>query len=177
MEPLTQKRLKKLLHYDSNTGIFTRITAMKGVSAGDVAGCKNKNGYISIGIDYKEYLGHRLAWFYVHGYFPEHGLDHKDRVRHHNWILNLREASQQCNMRNTGNRKDNKSGVNGVSWCSSRTKWLADIRISGKTKSLGRYNSFCNAVCARLAGEQCINWSGCDSSSPAFKYVQQNVIL
>lgn len=32
-----------------------------------------------------------------------------------------------------------------------------------------------NAVCARLAGEQCLDWEGCDSNSPAYKYVKENI--
>ncbi|MCP4373526.1 MAG: hypothetical protein GY797_36295 [Deltaproteobacteria bacterium] len=47
--------------------------------------------------------------------------------------------------------------------------------INGINKYLGTYNNFDNAVCARLAGEQCVNWSGCDSNSPAFKYVKGHI--
>lgn len=35
----------------------------------------------------------------------------------------------------------NTSGITGVSWDSSRKKWLAQIRIDGKKKNLGRYCS------------------------------------
>ena len=30
-------------------------------------------------IDGKGYLGHRLAWLYIHGHFPDGLLDHKTR--------------------------------------------------------------------------------------------------
>jgi len=33
------------------------------------------------------------------------------------------------------------------------------------------------AVCARLAAEQCLDWERCDSNSPAYQYVQNNIIL
>jgi len=169
---LTQKRLKEALHYDSDTGVFVWIVALaRRIKTGDVAGFPDC-GYIKIGIDGEEYKAHRLAWLYVYGYFPENEIDHKDRIRCHNWIKNLREVSHKCNIRNTGNHKDNKSGVKGVCWAKHAKKWLATIGVDNKLKHLGIYKNFDNAVCARLAAEQCLDWSGCDSSSPAFKYVQ-----
>lgn len=172
---ITQKKLKELLHYDSETGIFTWIiTNTNYVKAGDVAGTES-HGYIVIAIEGETYKAHRLAWLYVHGYFPENLLDHKDRIRHHNWINNLREASNQCNQRNTGNRVDNKSGVKGVSWFKATEKWQVHIAVNGKLIFLGRHTCLLEAACHRLAAEQCLNWEGCDSSSPAYQYVKDQL--
>ena len=41
-----------------------------------------------------------------------------------------------------------------------------------KLKNLGYYQSFNEAVCARLAGEQCLEYNIYDSNSTAFQYVQ-----
>ena len=41
------------------------------------AGGDSSNGYWYIRIDGKGYLGHRLAWLYMHGHFPDGALDHK----------------------------------------------------------------------------------------------------
>lgn len=175
---LTQERLKEVLHYDPDTGIFIWInTKANRLNNGDVAGYKEPSGYIQIRVYGVLYKAHRLAWLYIYGYFPEHGLDHIDRIPCHNCIDNLREESQSCNMRNTGNNKNNTSGIKGVSFDSRKNKWCAYIMINYIKKSLGIYESFENAVCARLAGEQCLNWSGCDSSSPAFIYVNKNIII
>lgn len=173
---LTQKRLREVLDYDPKTGIFIRrctvnYNAVKGSSAGWI----NSHRYIHITIDKKPYKAHRLAWLYMYGYLPEHGIDHRDRIKHHNWIDNLREVSQSCNIINTGNRKDNKSGVKGVCWDSDQKKWKAQIKGNGKSRNLGRYKDFSEAVCHRLSAEQCLDWEGCDSSSPAYKYVQKNI--
>ena len=170
---LTQERLKKLLHYDPDTGIFAWKVSRGTVKVGKITGYVDINGYTIIGVDHKIYTAHRLAWLFVYGYFPENDLDHIDRIRYHNWILNLREVSHQCNVRNSGNRKDNISGVKGVSWHKREKKWVAQIAVNEKQISIGGYSSFDNAACARLAGEQCLNWDGCDSSSPAFKHVQK----
>jgi hypothetical protein len=173
MKPkVTQKRLKELLKYNHKTGIFVRRVGVRGGAKGAIAGTAS-NGYIQIGIDWVRYAAHRLAWLYVYGYFPEFGLDHRDRVRNHNWIDNLREKSQQCNLRNTGTPKNNTSGVKGVIWDKSRNKWQARIHLNGHGRLIGRYEDFTEAVCARLAAEQCLDWSNCDSSSPAFQYVQK----
>jgi len=174
---ITQKRLKEVLSYDSLTGVFIwKKPRSFNIKEGDVANSKDKAGYIIIKIFGVSYKAHRLAWLYENGYFPENGIDHIDRVTCHNWISNLRDRSQQCNSRNTGNRKNNTSGVKGVYWCKRDKRWKAQVKVSNKQNHWGQYKSFDNAVCARLAGEQCLNWSGCDSNSPAYQYVQKNII-
>jgi len=113
---ITQKRLKSLFSYDESTGLFTRIVTVSNQIAGTIVGNKRPDGYLQVTVDRKHYLIHRLAWLYVHGYFPENDIDHKDLIRDHNWIENLRESSRACNIINTGNRCTNTSGVKGVLW-------------------------------------------------------------
>lgn len=174
---ITQAEIKKLLNYDPETGVFTWRVRRPSINVGDIAGCINKEtGYALICTNRKRYMAHRLAWLYVHGYLPEHELDHINRIRTDNRILNLREVSRMCNIRNTGNFCNNKSGVKGVYWNERCGKWQVQITVNLNRKHLGYYNDFDDAVCARLAGEQCLSWSGCDSCSPAFRYVQENII-
>jgi hypothetical protein len=176
LNKLTQERLKEVLHYNPETGVFTWIVSpAHRVKVGDVAGSICGNGYRLISIDSVKYKAHRLAWLYVYGYLPEHGVDHKDRVKVHNQIDNLREASQQCNMRNTGNFSDNTSGVKGVNYHKPTGKWRAYININRKNIYLGVHLSFFEAACHRLAAEQAENWHGCDNSSPAYKFVMAGI--
>jgi hypothetical protein len=142
---------------------------------GDSAEYRSGTGYIQIRIDKKLYYAHRLAWLYVYGYFPENNIDHIDHKGYHNWIGNLREVSTQCNARNTGNFKHNSSGVKGVTWYPWVKKWAARIKINGKIRHLGLYEDFTEAVCTRLAAEQCLNWQKCDSTSPAYQYVRKQL--
>lgn len=173
---LTEKELKKILHYDPDTGIFVwKIKPSARVDLGSIAGCVHHHGYIEIKYKKKTYQAHRLAWLYKYGYFPENDLDHKDRIRHHNWIDNLREASRQCNLRNTGNRKNNSSGVKGVHWFKRTEKWHSKITVDRQLIHLGFYDDFLEAVCHRLTAEQAENWEGCDSSSPAYQYVKKHI--
>lgn len=171
MPKITQESIKEVLNYFSETGVFTwKVKPHNEIKIGDEAGYLN-GGYVKIGVQGKMYLAHRLAWLYVYGYFPEHGIDHIDRIKHHNWISNLREVPMQCNQRNTGNRKDNISGIKGVCWQKQRQKWSAGIKINGKDVFLGYHSTKMDAAKARLKAEQEHRWSNCDSSSPAYQYV------
>lgn len=177
MKKLTQKRLMEVLRYDPATGVFKWMESGSGRRADLVAGYESPDGYTQIMVDGKNYFAHRLVWFLYHGYFPEHDLDHIDRDKSNNRLDNLREASRQCNVRNTGNRSTNTSGVKGVYWDKRDNKWYAQICISGKNKHLGLYENFDDAVMARYNKEKEVNWSGCDSSSPAYQYLKANNLL
>lgn len=177
MIELSHKELLRQLMYNPWTGIFYwKInTSNNSIKAYSIAGSKKTNGRITIKINSKPYYAHRLARFYVDGYMSENVIDHKDRVPYHNWISNLREVSGQCNQRNTKSRKDNTSGVKGVYADKYSGKWTAAVRVNNKSKYLGIHKDFDEAVCHRLAAEQCLDWEGCDSNSPAYLYVKENI--
>lgn len=59
---VTLRRLKQLLIYDPDTGLFVWRVSRGPNQAGDVAGTLIDNGYIHIGIDNKYYQASRLAW-------------------------------------------------------------------------------------------------------------------
>lgn len=146
---LTAQRLRELLHYDSETGLFTRA------ATGKPAGCVAPTGYISISVDGKDYLGHRLAWLYVHGEWPKQMIDHVNGVRNDNIFTNLRDVSSRVNGQNQ--RKPaarNGSGYLGVSWAEDRGKWTAQINIDGRVTKLGRFTSPEDAHAAYLAAKR-----------------------
>lgn len=176
MTQLTQARLKEVLSYDRESGFFVRIlltSANCNVLIGSVAGYDNGNSYLRINIDGKKYYLHRLAFLYENGYFPEGEIDHINQDSLDNRFCNLREVSRQCNLRNVSNQKNNTSGVKGVSFDKNNKKWLAQITINYANKNLGYHSDLTEAVATRLAAEQAENWSGCDSSSPAFQYMEK----
>ena len=130
---LTQARLKELLHYDPENGVFTHIKARRGLRSGSLAGGIDKaEGYLQIMVDGKRYQAHRLAWLYVHGDFPPNDIDHISRVRDDNRICNLRLATRSENMQNLSLRSTNTSGHTGVVWCKNTEKWRALIMLNGK---------------------------------------------
>lgn len=92
---LTAEQLRWLLHYDPETGVFTRLIQLcNRVQVGDIAGFIKYNGYrvIKVGDKPTPYFAHRLAWLYIHGEWPSKGIDHIDGDRANNRIANLREA-------------------------------------------------------------------------------------
>ena len=164
---LTQERLKELLRYRKSTGVWTWKT-VKGRTKGkeSVAGCVTKSGgYRYIGVDGKLFQSSRLAFLYVLGYFPEHDVDHRNKIRHDDKWNNLRHATRSCNLKNCKAHKDNISGVKGVSLNKKTSKWEVKIRLNGKTKYLGLYEDFIEAVAIRFTVEQCSDWLDCDLNS------------
>ena len=155
MSDLTQARLKELLSYDPDTGIFVWIKSTdKRISIGAVAGIVNNRGYRRIKIDGKHRRAHRLAWLYVHGVWPDGELDHMNRDKLDNRISNLRIATRSENLQNTNIRKNNTSGVKGVWLNKVRRKWVASVHINRKYKHLGHFNTIEEATAARQAAEK-----------------------
>jgi len=154
MRDITQERLKEILSYNSDTGIFTnRITRGPSAISGSVAGSVNPSGYILIQIDRKSYKAHRLAWMFTHGKFPLANIDHINGVRIDNRIVNLRSASHSENLKNQKIRATNSSGVTGIYWNNAKRKWRAYIKDLGKQVHLGLFDDKFEAICARKSAE------------------------
>ena len=76
---LTAARLRELLHYDPDTGVFTWRVRRGVASAGSVAGNTTKDGRVSIYVDNISYRAARLAWLYVYGEWPIKDVGYKNR--------------------------------------------------------------------------------------------------
>src|SRR6266852_3300978 len=75
---LDRDYLLRILDNDPLTGKFRWKLGRKGVAAGTSAGTIDKDGYLVIMIDGKNYFAHRLAWFMNTGAWPVNDLDHKN---------------------------------------------------------------------------------------------------
>lgn len=136
---LTQQRLRELLTYDDGSGKFYWAIKRGHRKPGDLAGNPRKDGYVYIRIDNSLYSAHRLVFLYVNGSFPSSCVDHRNGIKSDNRMKNLRIASMQENMRNRGTQKNNTSGFKGVSFHKPTMKWKANIKVNGKSISLGYY--------------------------------------
>ena len=134
---LTAKRLRELLHYDPETGVFRWVARGHNTTSGTVAGYLHKKGYQMIAIDGRQYRAHRLAWLYVHGFWPSDQIDHIDGIRHNNHIANLRQATNCQNCQNSKRPCNNTSGFKGASWHRQIGKWKAQIMVDGDKIYLG----------------------------------------
>lgn len=146
---LTQEKLKELLSYDPETGLFTWIKARsRRIKVGRIAGTKHCCGYTSISIDRVPMLAHRLAFLHETGSMPIE-IDHINGVRSDNRWINLRSASHAENIRNTGMFSHNSSGHRGVYLRKDTNKWQAQIKLHGKHISLGCFDNPEDAALAR----------------------------
>ncbi len=91
---VTQARLKELLEYDPDTGIFRwRNAPNRRIRAGAIAGNLDTYGNRQIRVDGKSYLAHRLAVLYVTGSWPTTDIGHRDLNNDNNAWGNLRQAT------------------------------------------------------------------------------------
>lgn len=129
----TYNRLKELIYYIPETGIFYSIKTNKQIGSTK----KSRVPYVLIGIDGKQYYAHRLAWVYMTGEEPKGIIDHKDNDGLNNKWKNLREATKSQNGINSKVRSTNKLGVKGIS--KNRQGYL--VRIC-----LGTYDTLEEAI-------------------------------
>lgn len=139
------ERLKELLDYNPETGKFIwKVNSGRYAKAGGIAGHVRHDGrYIHICVDYKTYLGHRLAWFYTFGIWPSQTIDHINGNGLDNRLSNLREATLSQNMWNRKRHKNNTSGIPGVT--RHRDRWK--VKVNGMY--FGLYDSKEEAAKAR----------------------------
>lgn len=131
MKALTAEKLRTLLNYDPETGVFSRAHGKPNV------GSPYPNGYIGIRVDYQRYLAHRLAWLHVYGEWPASEIDHINGDKTDNRICNLRLATRAENNANTRCRA--KSGFKGV--VLTKYGYRAAITINNRFKYLGLFKT------------------------------------
>lgn len=137
---ITQARLKECLRYEPETGRFFWIKKLgPRAMPGNEAGSLNQLGYIKIKVLHQEYSRSRLAWLYVYGKWPDPFIDHINRNRKDDRIINLRVATRGENNRNTQMRSDNTSGVKGV--VKIRDQFMARIHYRGESIYLGLHET------------------------------------
>lgn len=141
-EDLKHQDLLRVLSYDPLTGKFTWLERVSiRIKVGAEAGSPTGDGYIEIGLFGKNFLAHRLAWFYVKGEWPAGQIDHRNTIKSDTTWGNLRDASHGQNVQNTGPRKNNKSGFKGVSFHKGLQRWHARIMCDRRLYLLGFFDS------------------------------------
>lgn len=80
---------------------------------------------------------------------PNIVIDHINHNGLDNRKSNLRICTNQENIMNCNIPKNNKSGCKGVYWSKDKNKWTVQVSVNGKTKYIGRYNKYEDAVKAR----------------------------
>ena len=164
---LTAEYLRSILHYDQETGIFTRkVSTANQVKAGDIAGSPDGHGYLCIMVGSRLYRAHRLAWLYIHGSWPTGQIDHINRNRTDNRIANLRDVSHKQNGQNRSKPSNNTSGHPGVVWHKRISKWQVKIKHNYKYIHIGYFTTIEDAIAARKAAEK-LYWADTQIAEPS----------
>ena len=103
----------------------------------------NKFGYGTFSLEGKKVFSHRLAFGMLVGNIPK-GLevDHRCHTRHCINPQHLRLVTRKQNNENlAGLRKDNSSGVRGVSWVEPNGKWRVRVKHNGRAIHVGYFDS------------------------------------
>lgn len=152
----TVDELRRLFHYDPETGVFTRQVTTSGRGrAGTRADILKPDGYRYIHYKANWILAHRLAWFYVHGILPVKFLDHVNIIRDDNRLFNLREVDHSGNAQNVkGAQKNNLScGLRGVSYYRPYQRWMARLYVAKKFIWCGYHDTAQEAYSAYCAAK------------------------
>lgn len=140
-----------VLSYDPKTGALRWLTPSNRDRnrAGKIAGREkpDKGGkYVVVSLGRRSIGAHRIAWLLMTGAWPDREVDHRNRQKHDNRWSNLRAASRAENNANIPGR--GASGRKGVRWHKKTQKWNANITVSGRTRSLGYFDSLDAAASA-----------------------------
>ena len=157
---LTQTRLRVLLDYDPETGIFLWKTSEGAKKAGTRAGALKGHGYRLIRVSGVFHYEHRLAFLWMNGELPPQQVDHVNGNRADNRWDNLRLATNAENAWNQPVSSRSRSGVKGV-WrtAAEPRRWQSQIQIHGHRICLGSFRTREKAAAAyqaaakRLHGE------------------------
>lgn len=154
---LTAARLRELLHYDPETGVFTRhvATGRHGRhKIGTHPGCESE-GHLLIWLDGRLHAAGRLVWLYMTGEWPAFDVDHKDGCGTNNRWKNLRDIPHAHNIQNrTRLNKNNTSGFTGVVWNKRRQRWIVTVKVNRKVTHLGTFGGLLDAAAASLSGRR-----------------------
>lgn len=136
----TPQQLRQALRYeDGNLYWLEDQPASRQRFAGKRAGSRrpNSTGYITVCLNGKAYLAHRVIWAIVHGRWPAEEIDHINHVRDDNRIENLREATRSQNFANNSGYRRREPLPKGVSRV--RERFRARIRKHGVIQHLGYF--------------------------------------
>ena len=139
---ITFKVVKEALSYNQQTGVFIRIKATgRRCRIGEPTGWLSNNGYMSIGLNSKVYLAHRLAWLYMTGKWPKDEIDHINGNPLDNRWNNLREASSTINKQNQRKARIDNLGTGLLGAYLYKDKFRSAITVDGKQFHLGVFNT------------------------------------
>lgn len=146
---ITQQQCLDLFDYKDGQ-LYWKVTRNNYVPKGTKAGCLDTKGYLSVRINRKKHMLHRVIFLMHKGYLPEY-LDHINGNPLDNRIENLREATMAQNNYNKKMPKTNTSGFKNVFYDKDTKKWRVRINVNGVKVHFGYHKDL--EVAKRVAIE------------------------
>lgn len=139
---LPHHTLLSLVEYDQLTGIFT---CLYGKRQGKPMETRHGEDYLYVFIrGYGNFIAHRLAFFYMRGYWPPETVGHYNYDRGDNRWENIGPQTHSEQQRDKTNYK--KGGALG--WpgtyavhCKTAVRYVSHITQGGKIRRLGRFTT------------------------------------
>jgi hypothetical protein len=159
MKTFPIEEVRRLFEYDPESGeLYWKVARYRKIKPGMRAGADGTRGVVQICINKIMWKAHRLAWAHYYGAWPAGHIDHIDGNPANNAIANLRECTMSQNLANQKKRANNTSGYKGVYrsnyWKHQNKPWTASLRINGKNRFIGRYQTPAEAhVAYKLAAQ------------------------
>jgi hypothetical protein len=147
---LSPEKIKEYLGYDPETGEFFWLKATnKRMVLGQPAGNLHSTGYVRIGLFGYKFFAHHIAWIITYGCWPTDVIDHINRDRADNRIVNLRLATRSENAFNAKVPVNNSTGVKGIGKVPGYDKYRVRLRKNNKFYCAGQYASIEEAAMVR----------------------------
>lgn len=163
--PISQARLKQILHYDLQTGVFTALKSRVGLRQGRPVGAV-KNGYREVLLEGQRYRAGHLAFIYMEDYHPLE-IEYRDGDTLNNTWRNIYDVGKVPRLRSS-----NASGITGVS--AYKTKWRATIFHEGKQVFLGDFVTLARAAFVRWDAEDHFGKIRYNNESSAYRWLKEN---
>ena len=132
------KHISENYSYDPDSGLLY----YNGIKTGSLS----SSGYLYCTILNENLSVHRVCWYLYYNEFPNHSIDHVDRVKTNNKIINLRKCNQAQNLANRTKMKPGTSSFKGVYFIKKQNKYCARISFNNKRIYLGLFNNELDAA-------------------------------
>lgn len=135
------EKLKEEAKYNKSTGEFYWLKEKTHRNLDSPIGANTTSRYKCLTYNQIKYHLHKLAWYFEYGIYPREQIDHIDQDTYNNSITNLRLVTPRENSKNKPKRRNNTSGITGVSYDKVSNKWVVRIKNGNKYENRGRFNS------------------------------------
>lgn len=150
---ISHAQILEMFGYDAQTGnLLWKIRPSNRIAVGQVAGVIASNGRRYVSIDGRRHLAHRIVWFHQKGDWPPENISPENGDYLDTRIENLIPQTAVETVHRSGVRSNNKSGVKGVSWNSTRGVWAVHAYRNYESVFLGQFKQLDDAIeCKRNA--------------------------